>query len=179
MPEIEIRPAIEADIPRLVAIEHDYTSDYVWQLEVHEEENQLEVNFRQVRLPRSVRVDYPRSPQNLLKDWSYRTALLIALHEGEPVGYISTNKNMAPMTNWITDLAVARRMRRRGVGSALVLAAQEWARQFFPYRMVLEMQPKNYPAICMAKKIGFEFCGYNDRYYPNRDIALFFSRSVR
>jgi GNAT superfamily N-acetyltransferase len=89
------------------------------------------------------------------------------------------NKNIAPATNWITDLVVMRRMRRQGVGSALVLAAQEWARQFYPYRMVLEMQPKNYPAICMAKKIGFEYCGYNDRYYLNHDIALFFSGSVR
>jgi hypothetical protein len=45
--------------------------------------------------------------------------------------------------------------------------------------MVLEMQPKNHAAISMAQKLGFDLCGYNDRYYSNRDIALFFSRSVR
>jgi ribosomal protein S18 acetylase RimI-like enzyme len=45
--------------------------------------------------------------------------------------------------------------------------------------MVLEMQPKNYPAIQLAQKLGFDFCGYNDRYYANRDIALFFAKGLR
>jgi hypothetical protein len=31
----------------------------------------------------------------------------------------------------------------------------------------------------MAQKLGFNFCGYQDPYYTNRDIALFFSKSVR
>jgi hypothetical protein len=33
MPEIEVRPAIEADIPTLVKIDHSYTSDHVWQMD--------------------------------------------------------------------------------------------------------------------------------------------------
>jgi ribosomal protein S18 acetylase RimI-like enzyme len=43
--------------------------------------------------------------------------------------------------------------------------------------MTLEIQTKNHPAISFAQKHGFQFCGYNERYYPNGDIALFFSRS--
>jgi hypothetical protein len=31
----------------------------------------------------------------------------------------------------------------------------------------------------MAQKLGFDLCGYNDRYYPNHDIALFFAKSIR
>jgi hypothetical protein len=31
----------------------------------------------------------------------------------------------------------------------------------------------------MAQKLGFEFCGYNDRYFANRDIGLFFAKSLR
>ncbi len=54
MPEIEIRPAISSDIRTLIAVDHNYSSDYVWQMELQAEETQVQVNFRQVRLPRSV-----------------------------------------------------------------------------------------------------------------------------
>jgi ribosomal protein S18 acetylase RimI-like enzyme len=45
--------------------------------------------------------------------------------------------------------------------------------------MFLDMQSKNYPAIRLAQKMGFVFSGYSDHYYPNQDIALFFSLDVR
>jgi GNAT superfamily N-acetyltransferase len=178
MPEIEIRPANPADIPLLAAIDHDYSSDFVWQMELQSEEGQVGVSFRQVRLPRSVRVDYPRPPANLRNDWSQRSGLLVALLEGQAIAYTSLMLNIAPATTWVSDLAVIRRLRRQGVGSALVLAAQDWARQHGTYRIIIEMQPKNYPAICMAQKLGFDFCGYNDRYFANHDIALFFGKSL-
>jgi ribosomal protein S18 acetylase RimI-like enzyme len=88
-------------------------------------------------------------------------------------------EGIAPVTAWVTDLVVMRRVRRQGIGSGLVLAGMEWAKQRGLDRIVLEMQPKNYPAICLAYKLGFAFCGYNDRYYVTRDIALFFAKSVR
>jgi hypothetical protein len=50
---------------------------------------------------------------------------------------------------------------------------QEWGENHACRRIVLEMQPKNYPAIHMAQKMGFDLCGYNDLYYTNHDIALF------
>jgi len=179
MPKIDIRPAVAEDIPLLAELDHHYTSDYVWQLDVRAEEGQVNVSFRQTRLPRSVRVEYPRSPHALVEEWEKRAVILVALLESEVVGYISLDQNQAPVTNWITDLVVIRRMRRQGIGSGLILAAQDWARQTNNYRMVLEMQPKNYPCICLAQKLGFEFCGYNDHYYANHDIALFFAKAVR
>jgi GNAT superfamily N-acetyltransferase len=179
MPQIRIRPAVAGDISYLIALDHDYVSDIVWQMDITAGEDQIGVSFRQVRLPRSVRVDYPRPPRILADEWASRALLLVALLANEPVGYISVIQGVAPATNWITDLVVTRRVRRQGVGTTLILAAQEWARQFYPNRMVLEMQPKNFPAICLAQKLGFDFCGYNDRYYLNHDIALFFAKSIR
>ena len=179
MPAIKIRPAVAGDISHLVALDHDYVSDTVWQMDVTAEENQVGVSFRQVRLPRSVRVEYPRPPRILADEWSGRALLLVALLEDEPIGYISSMQGVAPATNWVTDLVVTRRVRRQGVGTTLILAAQDWARQFYPNRMILEMQPKNYPAICLAQKMGFDFCGYNDRYFLNHDIALFFAKTIR
>lgn len=179
MPEIEIRPVNAADIPVLVELEHDYTSDFVWQMDFVVEDRLIDVRFQEVRLPRSVRVEYPRSPKELIDTWTERAAVLAAVYEGIPVGYLCVSHHIAPLTNWVTDLVVARKLRRQGIGTALILAAEEWARQFNGYRLILEMQPKNNPAIRMAHKLGFDFCGYNDRYYANRDIAFFFARSVR
>ncbi|HEX7972821.1 MAG TPA: GNAT family N-acetyltransferase [Anaerolineales bacterium] len=179
MPEIQIRPATPADLPAMIAIDPDYVSDYVWQMEIQAEENQVKVSFREVRLPRSVRVDYPRLPANLKQDWDQRSGLLVAILGEEVVGYASLMLNLAPLTAWVTDLVVMRRLRRQGIGSALLLAAEEWASQHNSRHLVIEMQPKNYPAIHMAQKLGFDFCGYNDRYYPNHDIGLFFGKLAR
>lgn len=178
MPEIEIRPAIANDIPALFALEHNYTSDHVWQVDVQADENQVQVTFRETRLPRSVRVDYPRKVEALADNWMKRSALLIASLESIPIGYISMRDDIAPSTTWIDDLVVMRRLRRQGIGTALVLAAQNRCSQLSYRRVVMEMQPKNHPAICLAQKLGFDFSGYNERYFSNLDIAIFFAKII-
>lgn len=184
MPEIEIRPAIEEDIPILVDLDHHYVSDYAWQMEISHAEaltgegSQVQASFRQIRLPRSVRVDYPRQPKILIDDWAQRSGLLVATLEKIPVGYTSLMLGIAPLTTWVTDLVVKRRLRRQGIGTALLLAAHDWGVQHNSRNLVLEMQSKNYPAIQLAQKLGFDFCGYNDRYFANHDIALFFAKSL-
>lgn len=178
MPEIEIRPAISDDIKVLMDIAHSYSSERAWQMEIKFEGNKTDVRFREIHLPRSVNVDYPRPYKKLADDWTRRSGLLVAVLDEETIGYIGLMLDMAPDTTWVTDLVVARRLRRQGIGSTLVLAAQEWGRQHDTQRIVLEMQPKNYPSIKMVKKLGFDLCGYNDRYYENNDIALFFSKSL-
>jgi len=180
MPEIQIRPAVETDIPVLAGMDHDFVTDYVWQMDTfQQEEEAAAVRFRTMRLPRSASVNYPRNPHNLIADWATRPAVLVAELDGLPVGYVSIGTSQAPLTAWITDLAVARRVRRQGIGTALLLAIETWAGLHGAARLVLEMQPKNFPAISMAEKLGFSFSGYSDRYYANQDIALFFSRTVR
>lgn len=179
MPQIEIRPAQGADIPVLIDIDHDYQSSFVWQMDVQSDEDQLIVNFREVRLPRPVKVPYPRCPETMLEDWVRRPAVLVAVLAGEPVGYISLAEGMAPSTTWVTDLVVAPVVRRQGIASSLVMAAHDWATPRKSRRMILEMQSKNLPAIRMAQKLGYEFCGYNDHYYTNQDIAIFFAQFLR
>jgi ribosomal protein S18 acetylase RimI-like enzyme len=179
MPEIEIRPAVTTDIPVLVSLDHNYSSFFTWQMDVQREEGKIKVGFLEIQLPRSVRVEYPRSPSALADDWTRRHGLLVAVLGDETVAYISMMLNVTPLTTWVTDLAVMRRLRRQGIGSGLVLAAQEWGLQHDTKRIVLEVQPKNYPAIQLAQKLGFNFCGYNDRYYSKQDIALFFAKSLR
>jgi GNAT superfamily N-acetyltransferase len=179
MPEIEIRPGVETDIPALIKLDHSYTSDYVWQMDLQVDAMQVVAQFKEVRLPRTVRVEYPRSAQSLAEDWRQRSALLVAMLAGEAVGYTSLIENYTPLTTWMNDLVVMPRLRRQGIGSALVLAAQDWvAGHSKSRRLILAMQPKNFPAISLSQKLGFDFCGYNDHYYPNQDIAIFFEKWI-
>ncbi len=178
MPAIEVRPAIASDIPHVMAIDHSFSTEFVWQLDLSVDQAKIEVEFRKTRLPRSVRHDYPRDPQRLADDWTRRSGMLVAVHKGAPVGYAGMMLDVIPDTTLVTDLAVLRRMRRQGIGSSLLLAAQEWGLHHRCRQIWLEMQSKNYPAISLAQKMGYDFCGYSDRYYPNQDIALFFAKSL-
>jgi RimJ/RimL family protein N-acetyltransferase len=80
---------------------------------------------------------------------------------------------------WVTDVVVAPVQRRKGAASALLTAMQTWASERGVRRMILEMQSKNQAYIRLAQKFGYEFCGYNDQYYPTQDVALFFGRVIK
>ena len=179
MPSFEIRPAIASDLPRLMAIDHACLSDYVWQLELRRENAQVTANFREVRLPRSVLVAYPHNPLSLADTWQHRDVILVAVAEEVPVGYISAAEKHASSIGWITDLVVAQERRRQGAASALLAGVQDWAAKRGVKRLVLEMQSKNQPCIRLAQKFGYDFCGYNDQYYPTQDVALFFGRALK
>lgn len=179
MASFEIRPANSNDFPRLMAMDHSGSSDYVWQLELRSELKRVTVNFHEVRLPRSVIVAYPRNPSALADEWTKRDVLLVALQGEGPVGYVSAVEERASMVARVMDLVVAPAVRRQGAASALLTATQAWATERGVHRIVLEMQSKNHPCIRLAQKFGYEFCGYNDQYYPTQDVALFFGRALK
>jgi ribosomal protein S18 acetylase RimI-like enzyme len=179
MPEVQIRPAVATDIPILVTIDHSCQTDYVWQMDVQREEDQLGAMFREIRLPHSISVPYPRAVSALPDSWNRRAGMLVALTGGQVIGYIRMSDLILPRTAWITDIVVSPRFRRQGVAMALILAAQSWAVDRKDNRALMEMSTKNNPMIHLARKLGYEFCGYNDLYYETQDIALFFGRSIR
>jgi len=179
MPRIEIRSAVPADLPLLVALDHSYQTNHVWQMDITSSEGQSDIHFRETRLPRTVPVAYPRPPAMLLEDWMKRSALLVGIVEGLPVSYISLAEGIAVSTTWVTDLVVNQPFRRHKIGTTLLMAAQDWAKDRKNNRVVVEMQSKNTPAIHMVLQMGYQFCGYNDHYYANQDIAIFFAQYLR
>jgi GNAT superfamily N-acetyltransferase len=176
---VGIRKAVSSDIPVLVELDHGYNTDHVWQMAVEKEANALGFTFRETRLPRPMRVRYPRRPELLIEDWTHKAAVLIAEGEGDPMAYIVLQEGPAEDAVWVTDLVVDLRHRRQGVATKLLHAARSWCLERDIGRLFLEMQSKNYPAIRLAKKNGFIFAGYSDQYYPDQEIALFFSGSFR
>ena len=179
MPEIQVRPTAASDLTRLMGLDHSITSESVWQLELRREIGQVTAMFREVRLPRSISVAYPRNPLVLVDDWKKRSMLYTALLDQGIVGYVSLIERGVDSAVYVTDLVVDAVDRRQGVGSALLMAVQEWAAARSLRRIILEMQSKNLPAIRFSQKYGYEFCGYNDHYYLTQDVALFFAKSLK
>jgi GNAT superfamily N-acetyltransferase len=131
-----------------------------------------------MRLPRAVRVDYPRPPAALAERWTHLPGLLVATLAGHPIGYAALLLDRLPGAVWVSDLVVDRELRRKGIGSGLLLAAGEWGLSMQCDTLALEMQTKNYPAIRLASKLGFEFCGYNDGYYTHHETGIFFRKLI-
>jgi len=175
---VQIRSMVASDLPRLMGMDHTTLSEYVWQLDLRKENNQIMAGFREVRLPRPVGVVYPRNPFGLADEWKKCTEALVAIHKEEPVGYLCLLEQNRSTTTWVTDIVVSPVVRRQGVGSALLNAALTWAESQGNHNIFLEMPSKNYPSIRLAIKLGFEFCGYNDQYYLTQDVALFFGRTL-
>lgn len=175
---LTVREAAASDIDDLMNLDPSYQTDYVWQMDIDRSNEGTAVKFKQVKLPRSMQVEYPRSFEILAEEWKKRPGLLVAEMESKIIGYI--NMIHIPNTSLVsvTDLVIIRRLRSQGYGTALVQAGSAWAIHRGAARIVVEMQSKNYPAICLVSSLGFEFCGYNDRYYDNQDIALFFSKRI-
>ncbi|MDY7041587.1 MAG: GNAT family N-acetyltransferase [Chloroflexota bacterium] len=175
-----IRPADVSDFDACIALDPSFQTDHVWQMEEREEDNAILIAFRTARLPRTMRVTYPRERDSLAEDWDRGECVLVAEEEdGEILGFLSMMPQDWHDTGWIHHLVVDRHHRRHGVGSTLLSAAAQWARERGLVRLMTEAQTKNYPAICFYQKHGLTFCGFNDRFYASQDIALFFTLSLR
>jgi ribosomal-protein-alanine N-acetyltransferase len=173
MSEIEIRPAISSDLKALIALEHYVETSHVWQMDVNSDTDQIEVRFREMRLPRAVRLEYPRDASDLADIWTHKNLFLSAILQGQPIAYL-TIEIEEKFTARITDIVVNEKFRRQGIASALLVSAKDWAKSRGLKKVVLEMQAKNHAAIQLARKLGFEYCGFCDDYFANHDIAVFF-----
>ncbi len=176
MDNLLIRPAVSPDIEFLSNVDHCVKTDRVWQISDQLENDNRKLNFTESHLPREMRLTYPYSPEMLPERWKNYSALLVACVDNIPVGYISMISHFSPNLVWIKDLVVDEIYRRKGIATSLLQSGIEWKLARGITRMMLEMSSKNYPAICFAKKMGFEFSGFNDFYFSNHDIALFFSK---
>jgi ribosomal protein S18 acetylase RimI-like enzyme len=179
MDKFRIRPITNADVAQLMGMDHSSSTDHVWQLELRRDTRTPQVSavFREVRLPRPVRLAYPNDPFALADEWKRKAKVWLAENESGAAGYLCINEPRAGLA-WISDLAVAPAFRRKGVASSLVKTAHAWCAERQNRSVFIEMQSKNYPAISMAQKNAYEFCGYNDRYYSNQDIMLVFVRAL-
>ncbi len=173
---LQFRPAISADIIRLIGMNHECSSDYVWQLGLEKTPTGVTASLREIRLPRSIQVQYPHDYLSLADVWKENGHTLVALHDGAPVGYVRFLEQLTSASVWVVDLVTATEARRKGVATELLRYVEDWALNRENRQLFVEMSSKNHPAICLVKKSGFKFSGYNEHYYASQDVALFFGK---
>ncbi len=166
------------DLAACVALDGSYETDYVWQVTQQQDGNQFITRFQTVRLPRPMRVQYPAWSEALLMHQERGDLILVAAEANEVLGYLDQETQPDQGLAWLHHLVVAPAWRRRGVGSALLQRGIQHARQLELTHLMTVVQSKNYPAIQFLTRQGFRFCGYNERYYQNRDIGLYFVRGL-
>lgn len=174
-----IRPGEPKDLAPCGALDHSGTTGRVWQMENRVENGAQTILFRAVRLPREIKVDYPRQGRDLLAGWRRRDGFLVSEMEGEVCGYVALTAQPEHGLAWVGDLVVQQSRRRCGIGTTLLKAAAHWGRQRGLTRLMVEVQTKNYPAIKFCQACGLTFSGYNDHYWPSEDIAVFFTGRLR
>ncbi len=171
-----IRDALPADLEACLALDASYTSEHVWQMSSQPLANGWQLSFRAERLPREVELTYPQNGAQLARalptdthgflvaaDKQSGALLAYMLMQDEPVRGIVT----------VSHLLVGRAFRKAGIGTRLLSVAQRWARERDAQRLHVVVQTQNYPAIQFCQRRGFSFCGYNDQYFSDHDIAIF------
>jgi len=167
----------ERELAICARLDHSYQTAFVWQMDARQDGDDTLIRFRTIRLPRTIHAAYPRDAQALLRSWVVRDCFLVAAVDDIVLGYVNMRVD-ALRQGWLNDLVVGASLRRRRIGSALLEQAMRWASLHDLRALTIETQTKNYPAISFAQSKGFVFCGYNDHYYANQDIALFFSKRL-
>jgi ribosomal protein S18 acetylase RimI-like enzyme len=178
---MHIRPADLADMDALLALDHSYTTDHVWQMSGQSTAAEHVVAFRLSKLPRHVQVPFPYV-EAALRRCLHRCDYLWVMQGSAPrdvLGYIGMAGLPWQNTGWIPVLAVAPNARRKGIGTQLLRVAIAQARGDGLHSITLDVQTKNYPAARMCQARGFRFSGYADNYYGSHDIALFFAYRIR
>jgi ribosomal protein S18 acetylase RimI-like enzyme len=101
----------------------------------------------------------------------------------EMVGIAITEQRRWNQSLWVWDFHVAETWRGRGIGSQLMSAVIQTARQQELRVIALETQSTNVPAIRFYRKFGFEIEGLDLSFYTNEDlqkgeVALFMKKRL-
>ena len=95
-----LRVATLADLNPCLALDADSQTDHVWQMDKREIGGMIAVRFQAVRLPRAMRVAYPRRRDDLLSCWESGSLILVASDkaavDAETAEYVEAQEVEAP-----------------------------------------------------------------------------------
>ncbi len=178
-PSLTVRSAESEDILFCSQLDGAYQTNYVWQMHFQESRRTVHITFNRVRLPRIMAVEYPYPADALYTMFEQAPYLLVAGYQDDILGCIDGFVERSRKTLTINNLIVHKQARRQGIGRLLLKAIKALAWENDCQYLTIAVQTKNDPTIEFIQRIGFIYCGYNDKYYPNGDIALFFSLKLQ
>jgi ribosomal-protein-alanine acetyltransferase len=98
--------------------------------------------------------------------------VIAATIEGELAGYVLIALRRGARSARIFSIAVDPRFARRGVGAALLAAAENYALRHERQTVMLEVRYDNAPAIALYEKCGYRPFGEHEDYYTDGAAAL-------
>ncbi len=176
-----IRDGLAGDISECLQLDHSYETGRVWQVQINHEEG-WRIDLKEERLPRELVTEYRASEERLRGALTPDQCFLVATTRDdnpEQIGYLVMRSNPQYRYGLVQDIIVSRPYRRHHIATRMLKIAAQWAKEHQLTSLMIETQTKNYPGICFCEASSFVFCGFNDHYFPNRDIAVFFSQPIR
>ena len=150
MSQIIVRPLSEADLPIVLDIHEEVASERRWiGTEPPIDRAKVQARFTESFIAGNGRMLVAEVGDGIVGSVGLTGSGLLDL-------------GMAVRTEW----------RGRGVGSALMDAAIDWARRSGAYKITLQTWPHNEAAILLYKRCGFEQEGYLRRHWRRRNGEL-------
>ncbi len=125
------------------------------------------------------KLEYESFPEDQVSRGSFAYALraperpvIAATIEDELAGYVLLALRKGRRSARIYSIAVDPRFARRGVGAALIAAAEKFALQQKREALTLEVRYDNAAAIALYEKCGFHHFGEHEDYYSDGATAL-------
>jgi GNAT superfamily N-acetyltransferase len=200
---LTFRPGTSVDVETCLALDHTCESDRVWQMTLSAAEpfQHIQVGFRAEALPRPITLTHTPDPRRLHDDPDIGRLFVVArpyvppppIQTIEPespdaplvlppppprppiIGYVVAHYDELRGLAWLDDLCVARELRRQQVAAQMADGVRLWAREQGAARLLCAVPTKHAPMIALCQRMGMAFCGYNDQFFLNHDIAVLFS----
>lgn len=172
---MNVRPANPADLDRCEHLDGGYRTGYIWQMQTTALADRMETTFQRIRTPRPLDVPCPNPPSDLYGDWRRNECLLVACERTTVFGYLDMTVQRAEWHGWLEHLVVEQGVRRQGIGTLLLVAAERWACGSELAAISVALQSRNDPGVQLCQRRGFGFRGYLDRYFANGDPALIYT----
>ena len=188
--EVRVRIAMDSDAGQCGEVDTKYITKDVWQLDTRQEDREIRIILRQIELPKPLSLTAPQSVPQVVRPgvlWLVAEdietvagdAANMPASVGQVTGYLVATRPHGGEIVYLTSLAVASAHRRQRLAVRLLEQARRWASLGSATEILADVSARNTPALRCLQRVGFRFCGYNDRLYPDGEVALFLSLSLR